>query len=414
MLQSLKLAFWNPPAAAPAAAIVEAAHLNGAAAAGTGAAAAAALYGAPPPPPPAAAKKPAGKKRTPEEEAARQRGEEAGAEGGGSGGAGIAAAAAAVAAAAAASASGEVTPPAELSPLHVGSVLHAPTRYSQKAEEEKARSKRNRMTQKAACITATARHGADVADANSALAQLQGLTAKAFATEGYTILPHHPRLQALARAILDAVPADMNPDVAPWEKVFNTVDGTRKQVKMEDVKRATSKYMPVKRLLVDELAPVVNDILLGLSGLEVVKPALLLSKRTARRDALAQQPHRDWPLKQLLAAIGNGQDGFPVGVLLSLQDGGQLHVWPGSHDTPKEQPIKLSDRVTIRLNAGDIVLFHGALVHAGAGYVGKPGTYHLRVHFYTQSAHGRSAWTIFNETEELQLIDEDQCRRTRR
>lgn len=109
-----------------------------------------------------------------------------------------------------------------------------------------------------------------------------------------------------------------------------------------------------------------------------------------------------YTLHSLKAALKHN-DSFPVGVIISLHDGGELHVWPGSFDT---MDVNEKDRVTVRLNAGDIILFHGALIHAGAGYEGDDGEYHLRLHFYTQTAHGRDAWPVVNKTELVRHIDD--------
>jgi ectoine hydroxylase-related dioxygenase (phytanoyl-CoA dioxygenase family) len=106
-------------------------------------------------------------------------------------------------------------------------------------------------------------------------------------------------------------------------------------------------------------------------------------------------PHRS--IKR--AVIKN--TGFPVGVLMSLHDKGAFHLWPGSFDA---KSVRAQDRITVHLNAGDIILFHGALVHEGAGYEGAAGEYHMRLHFYTQSAGGPNVWPIADETERVDLV----------
>ncbi|KAG5176820.1 hypothetical protein JKP88DRAFT_227325 [Tribonema minus] len=174
----------------------------------------------------------------------------------------------------------------------------------------------------------------------------------------------------------------------PWERIFNPVH-TRHQVKLFDV-ASRSPFVKAKRLVEQELGPLINRTLLGLGDREVTRPALLLSNKTSKELAHAQPPHRDWMLNNLKAALKHNNS-FPVGVIISLHDSGELHVWPGSFDATE---VNEKDRVTVRLDAGDIILFHGALIHAGAGYEGDDGEYHLRLHFYTQTAHGREAWPV--------------------
>ena len=106
-------------------------------------------------------------------------------------------------------------------------------------------------------------------------------------------------------------------------------------------------------------------------------------------------PHR------LKGAITRSET-FTVGVLMSLHDGGALNLWPSSFDATE---VRAKDRITVRLNAGDIVIFHGALVHEGVGYKGSEGDFHMRLHFFTQSATRVNAWPILNETERVRMIN---------
>ncbi|KAG5186580.1 hypothetical protein JKP88DRAFT_268090 [Tribonema minus] len=195
------------------------------------------------------------------------------------------------------------------------------------------------------------------------------------------------------------MPTTINTAADPWENVFNAVPGTRCQVKLPDV-GARSPFAAVKQLVMKELVPLINETLLGLSDMEVTRPAILLSKKTPAEHAITQGPHRDWPTRRLKNALKK-HDGFPVGVLLSLHNGGVLHLWPGSFDA---EEVREQDRISVKLQARDIVMFHGAIVHEGAGYQGAVGEHHLRLHFYTQSARGINPWPISNETEHVRTI----------
>jgi ectoine hydroxylase-related dioxygenase (phytanoyl-CoA dioxygenase family) len=76
-----------------------------------------------------------------------------------------------------------------------------------------------------------------------------------------------------------------------------------------------------------------------------------------------------------------------------------LHLWPDSLDSAE---VSRADMITVDLNAGDLVLFNGALVHAGAGYAAaadNEGEWHFRVHFYTRSSEHRRVWHVSNATE---------------
>ena len=51
------------------------------------------------------------------------------------------------------------------------------------------------------------------------------------------------------------------------------------------------------------------------------------------------------------------------------------------------------------MKAGDIVLFNGTLVHAGAAYTDKGNEVHLRINFYTNSTGHNCNWHVNNTTE---------------
>jgi hypothetical protein len=101
--------------------------------------------------------------------------------------------------------------------------------------------------------------------------------------------------------------------------------------------------------------------------------------------------------------MGHKSAGFPVGVLISVMDGGNLHLWPDSLDSAE---VSRADMITVDLNAGDIVLINGALVHAGAGYAAAhgEGELHFRVHFYTCSSEHRCVWLVSNATELVSCV----------
>lgn len=63
-------------------------------------------------------------------------------------------------------------------------------------------------------------------------------------------------------------------------------------------------------------------------------------------------------------------DNAVLSVILALERGTKLHVWPksiNSIDPTKTKPSHIK-RSTINMNGGDVIIFRGDLIHAGAGY----------------------------------------------
>jgi hypothetical protein len=181
-----------------------------------------------------------------------------------------------------------------------------------------------------------------------------------------------------------------------WDKVFNPV-ATRFQTKL-DMINTRSPYHDAAQTVLNQVVPYINEVLFGQQlSLHCVQGVFLASvKCSDAADAVPQHAHRDWPHDQLMSSK---KVGFPVGVLISVHKGGRFHVWPGSLDAVE---VRRDDMLTLELDAGDIVLFNGALVHAGAGYVGEEGEVHMRVHFYTSSTEHRRIWHVANKTELVQ------------
>ncbi|KAG5186396.1 hypothetical protein JKP88DRAFT_272660 [Tribonema minus] len=283
------------------------------------------------------------------------------------------------------------------------------TYYSKHSDKEKQRSAVNYKKRKAArCLerataaaaaaasreamaaTATAAAAMTVAQAalladraaaeRLVIAQLEATAIRALSTDGYCVFRGNDAFRSKALGLLAEMPDDIDTSTH-WRRIFNSVEGTRYQLPLPEVGKR-SPYTKAKQFALSEIAPLINRTLLGSRLKKVVKAAILLSKKTSAADALSQGPHRDWPLD-------------------SLHDNGAFHLWPGSFDATS---VRAQERITVHLNAGDVILFHGALVHEGAGYEGAAGEYHMRLHFYTQSAHGPNAWPIADETERVALV----------
>jgi hypothetical protein len=94
-----------------------------------------------------------------------------------------------------------------------------------------------------------------------------------------------------------------------------------------------------------------------------------------------QMPHCDYEQNTKFALIDDSY--IPLGVVVAIEPGTKLHVWPNSirhpsRDTTPSQPIR---RETIDIDVGDILIFRGDLTHAGASY----GSTNHRVHIYVDS-----------------------------
>jgi hypothetical protein len=92
----------------------------------------------------------------------------------------------------------------------------------------------------------------------------------------------------------------------------------------------------------------------------------------------AQVPHMDWPPSAAFRAA----PAKPCGLLVALQDGTTLDVWPGALSTEPGRWPSPVPRCRVRLQAGDALLFRGDLVHAGSAYSAA----NVRLHCYLDAA----------------------------
>lgn len=106
---------------------------------------------------------------------------------------------------------------------------------------------------------------------------------------------------------------------------------------------------------------------------------------TSEPGCQAQAAHTDYVPTTSFLTTGN----VPVNVLVALQDGTKLYVWPRSHtvvlqevggDVVEGQPI---EKKPVFLQKGDLLLFSGLLVHAGAEYPKR----NCRLHCYLDAGH---------------------------
>ena len=91
-----------------------------------------------------------------------------------------------------------------------------------------------------------------------------------------------------------------------------------------------------------------------------------------------QAPHCDW---NVFDFSGDDCDGCPYGFLLCIDETCELVVWESSHLTVRLSQIdeeRLPEKKRIYLKRGDVLIFRGDLIHAGASYE----TENIRLHCY--------------------------------
>jgi hypothetical protein len=92
----------------------------------------------------------------------------------------------------------------------------------------------------------------------------------------------------------------------------------------------------------------------------------------------AQLEHTDYSPKTLAGAT---DETMPLASLCALMDGTLFDVWPGAIRFDRTRTYK---PMQIKLNEGDVLIFRGDLVHAGAACLGE--TENVRIHTYLDAA----------------------------
>lgn len=82
------------------------------------------------------------------------------------------------------------------------------------------------------------------------------------------------------------------------------------------------------------------------------------------------------------ALLDTNDDTVPLLAVLAIQGGTRLEVWPESHSLVRRPRLTRHTpkvvRHTVELDAGDVIVFHGDLIHAGSAYM----RHNLRIHAY--------------------------------
>jgi hypothetical protein len=98
------------------------------------------------------------------------------------------------------------------------------------------------------------------------------------------------------------------------------------------------------------------------------------------RGCQVQAAHTDYVPDAAL--LDTDDDTVPLLAVFALQSGTKLEVWPESHRLVRRARLtrhtpKVAHR-TVELDAGDVIVFRGDLIHAGSAYT----AHNLRIHVY--------------------------------
>ena len=105
------------------------------------------------------------------------------------------------------------------------------------------------------------------------------------------------------------------------------------------------------------------------------------------------------------ALLETDDDTVPLLAVFALQNGTKLDVWPESHRLMRRPRLTRHTpkvaRKTVELDAGDVIVFRGDLIHAGSAYTAR----NLRIHAYldhpTVSRPPNRTWVIQKHAEPL-------------
>lgn len=178
-------------------------------------------------------------------------------------------------------------------------------------------------------------------------------------SDGYAVLPQFTTVTHATRAAYEALASAAEPIFNDNPDVHRN-DNRRRQLTLTE-RTGDGPFVATLRRRLESMFPH-----------RTARDWVLLESRPGCRQ---QAAHTDYvPTPALLAA---GDDDIPLLFLLALEDDTRLEVWPRAciAGKPRRYPVF---QTTLRLSAGDAVLFRGDLVHAGSAY----DTRNLRLHAY--------------------------------
>ena len=186
--------------------------------------------------------------------------------------------------------------------------------------------------------------------------------------DGFQVYPKFHRVSAKMVGNLDRY------STMHAEELFNSAgagedanDGLRRQVPVESFMAEDTDVAALH----DELVAKVRDMFPGKTPRDMV---------VLRSDpgCSVQRAHTDYTAGALRKVLGD-DDKVPLACVIALMDETRFDVWPGAircFDLPDDAPV--FPHLQLTLNAGDMLVFRGDLVHGGAAFA----VANIRLHMY--------------------------------
>lgn len=205
--------------------------------------------------------------------------------------------------------------------------------------------------------------------------------------QGYTIvksLMGHAETGMLLRAVTAYTDSHRMDPIFNFNTVTARNDRRRRQIDMP---------VALSRGLTERL-----DTLVG--GDRAATDFVILESRP---DCQIQAAHTDYEPDAPLRATTD--DTVPLLAVIALQPATTLEVWPASHRLVRRTRLtrvtpKIARR-TVTLDAGDVIVFRGDLVHAGSPYTARNIRLHAYIDHPTVPRPPNRTWTIQREADSL-------------
>ena len=183
-------------------------------------------------------------------------------------------------------------------------------------------------------------------------------------SQGYTVvkrLMSHTETDILFRGVMAHVDDRGTGHIFNYNTETNRNDRRRRQVNMP---------VALSRGLADRL-----DTLVG--RVAAANDFVILESRPGCQ---IQAAHTDYVPDDSLRSVTD--DTMPLLAVIALQPATTLEVWPASHRLARRTRLtRVTPKIarhTVTLDAGDVIIFRGDLVHAGSPYAAR----NIRIHAY--------------------------------